>query len=70
MYGPALVQAFRTFKTIWDPTGRMNAGNIVDPYPITSDLRPGMAGQPGKRVVASCQLLDSLPNGIKRERSR
>jgi FAD/FMN-containing dehydrogenase/Fe-S oxidoreductase len=48
MYGPALVQAFRTFKTIWDPHGRMNPGKIVDPYPITSDLRLGPSYTPPK----------------------
>ncbi len=41
MYGPELVQAFREFKAIWDPTGRMNPGKVVDPYPITSNLRLG-----------------------------
>jgi Fe-S oxidoreductase len=41
MYGPELVQAFREFKAIWDPEGRMNPGKVVDPYPITSNLRLG-----------------------------
>jgi FAD/FMN-containing dehydrogenase/Fe-S oxidoreductase len=41
MYGPELVEAFREFKAIWDPDGRMNPGKIVDPYPITSNLRLG-----------------------------
>ncbi len=39
MYGAELVSAFREFKAIWDPQGRMNPGKIVDPYPITSNLR-------------------------------
>jgi FAD/FMN-containing dehydrogenase/Fe-S oxidoreductase len=46
MYGRELVQAFREFKAIWDPEGRMNPGKIVDPYPITSNLRLGPAYQP------------------------
>ncbi|MFL5515531.1 MAG: FAD-binding and (Fe-S)-binding domain-containing protein [Gemmatimonadales bacterium] len=41
MYGPELVQAFGEFKAIWDPTGRMNPGKVVDPAPITSHLRLG-----------------------------
>jgi FAD/FMN-containing dehydrogenase/Fe-S oxidoreductase len=41
MYGPALLQAFREFKAIWDPEGRMNPGKIVDPYRITENLRLG-----------------------------
>ena len=41
MYGAELVQAFREFKAIWDPGNKMNPGKVVDPYPITSNLRLG-----------------------------
>ena len=41
MYGPELLQAFREFKAIWDPQGRMNPGRVVDARPITADLRLG-----------------------------
>src|SRR4029079_4845374 len=41
MYGRELVDGFREFKAIWDPQGRMNPGKIVDPYPITANLRIG-----------------------------
>ncbi len=41
MFGNELVQAFREFKAIWDPEGRMNPGKVVDPYPATSNLRLG-----------------------------
>jgi FAD/FMN-containing dehydrogenase/Fe-S oxidoreductase len=41
LFGPELMQAFREFKAIWDPEGRMNPGKVVDPYPITSNLRLG-----------------------------
>ena len=41
MYGPEVVQAFREFKAVWDPQGKMNPGKVVDPYPITSNLRLG-----------------------------
>jgi FAD/FMN-containing dehydrogenase/Fe-S oxidoreductase len=39
MYGPKLMQAFREFKAIWDPDGRMNPGKVSDPYPLDSNLR-------------------------------
>ncbi len=39
MFGPELVQAFREFKTIWDPDWRMNPGKVVDPYPLDTHLR-------------------------------
>ena len=39
MYGPELVQAFREFKAIWDPEGKMNPGKVVDPYRIDENLR-------------------------------
>jgi FAD/FMN-containing dehydrogenase/Fe-S oxidoreductase len=41
MYGPELVRAFREFKAIWDPDGKMNPGKVVDPYPLDTNLRLG-----------------------------
>jgi len=41
MYGAELVDVFRSFKEIWDPDHRMNPGKVIDPYPITSNLRFG-----------------------------
>jgi FAD/FMN-containing dehydrogenase/Fe-S oxidoreductase len=46
MYGDELVQAFRNFKAIWDPAGRMNPHKVVDPYPIVSNLKLGSAYAP------------------------
>ena len=46
MYGSELVEAFREFKAIWDPDNRMNPGKVVDPYPITSNLRLGPEYKP------------------------
>ena len=46
MYGPELMEAFHQFKRIWDPRGRMNPGKVIDPYPITSNLRVGPQYQP------------------------
>lgn len=41
MYGERLMQAFREFKGIWDPDGRMNPGKVVDADPADSHLRLG-----------------------------
>jgi len=41
MFGPQLIEAFREFKSIWDPDWMMNPGKIVDPYHIDENLRLG-----------------------------
>lgn len=41
MFGSELMQAFREFKSAWDPEWRMNPGKVVDPYPLDSNLREG-----------------------------
>jgi FAD/FMN-containing dehydrogenase/Fe-S oxidoreductase len=46
MFGEELVQAFREFKSIWDPDWKMNPGKVVDPYRITENLRLGPAYAP------------------------
>ena len=46
MFGPELVEAFREFKSIWDPDWRMNPGKVVDPYPLDHNLRLGPELQP------------------------
>jgi FAD/FMN-containing dehydrogenase/Fe-S oxidoreductase len=46
MYGPELLEAFREFKTIWDPDNRMNPHKVVDPYPIASNLKLGAGYAP------------------------
>jgi FAD/FMN-containing dehydrogenase/Fe-S oxidoreductase len=46
MFGHELVEAFREFKTIWDPDGRMNPGKIVNPYRIDQNLRLGEQYRP------------------------
>ena len=48
MFGPELVQAFREFKAIWDPMGKMNPGKVIDPYPLDANLRTGPSYQPWK----------------------
>jgi FAD/FMN-containing dehydrogenase/Fe-S oxidoreductase len=39
MFGETIVEAFREFKAIWDPRGRMNPGKVVDPNARDSNLR-------------------------------
>jgi FAD/FMN-containing dehydrogenase/Fe-S oxidoreductase len=46
MFGEDLVEGFREFKSIWDPDWKMNPGKVVDPYPITSNLRLGTSYSP------------------------
>ena len=46
MFGEDLVEAFREFKAIWDPDGKMNPGKMVDPYTITQNLRLGVEYNP------------------------
>ena len=46
MYGEELVEAFREFKAIWDPTNRLNPGKAIEPFPIDSNLRLGLTYKP------------------------
>jgi FAD/FMN-containing dehydrogenase/Fe-S oxidoreductase len=41
MYGETLVNAFREFKSLWDPEWKMNPGKVVTPYHPTENLRLG-----------------------------
>jgi Fe-S oxidoreductase len=41
MFGPELVQAFRDFKSVWDPEWKMNPGKLIDPYKLDENLRLG-----------------------------
>jgi FAD/FMN-containing dehydrogenase/Fe-S oxidoreductase len=50
MYGPELMEAFREFKRVWDPLGRMNPGKLVaatgEVYRVDENLRAGPQYQP------------------------
>ena len=41
MFSRRMIEAFRAFKRIWDPAGKMNPGKIVDAYRIDENLRLG-----------------------------
>ena len=38
-FSPAMLDAFRAWKTAWDPGNVLNPGILVDPLPLTQDLR-------------------------------
>jgi len=46
MFGAELMDAFREFKRIWDPFGKMNPGKVIDPYRADENLRLGPDYQP------------------------
>ena len=46
MFGEELMQAFRTFKHIFDPTNRMNPGKLIDAHQPHEDLRLGADYKP------------------------
>jgi FAD/FMN-containing dehydrogenase/Fe-S oxidoreductase len=46
MFGPELMQAFREFKSIWDPDWKMNPGKVIDPNKFDENLRLGAAYAP------------------------
>lgn len=48
MFGPELIEAFREFKSIWDPEWKMNPGKVVDAYDVTENLRIGTDYRPAE----------------------
>jgi FAD/FMN-containing dehydrogenase/Fe-S oxidoreductase len=46
MFGEKLVEAFREFKSIWDPDWKMNPGKVVEPYRMDENLRLGAGYDP------------------------
>ena len=46
MFGEELIQAFREFKSIWDPDWKMNPGKVVEPYRMDQNLRLGANYKP------------------------
>ncbi|HKT13564.1 MAG TPA: FAD-linked oxidase C-terminal domain-containing protein [Terriglobia bacterium] len=51
MFGPELIEAFREFKRLWDPEGKMNPGKIVDPYRLDQNLRLGTSYNPSESTT-------------------
>jgi FAD/FMN-containing dehydrogenase/Fe-S oxidoreductase len=50
-YGPELIEAFREFKRIWDPHGKMNPGKVIDPFPPDTNLKLGPDYNPPRPSV-------------------
>jgi Fe-S oxidoreductase len=46
MFGLELIEAFREFKSIWDPQWKMNPGKMVNAYRVDANLRLGTAYSP------------------------
>src|SRR5438034_693887 len=46
MYGPEIMEAFREFKSVWDPEWRMNPGKVVRPHRMDENLRLGTDYRP------------------------
>lgn len=59
VFGPELIEAFGEFKRAFDPDGRMNPGNIVNPHPLDSHLRLG----PNYRPVQIATHFDFSADG-------
>lgn len=51
MYGEELMQAFREFKAIWDPLGKMNPGKLIDAYRVDENLSLGPDYKPWHPVT-------------------
>ena len=64
MFGSELIQAFREFKSAWDPEWRMNPGKVVDPYPLDTNLRVGPDYRP-KPVLTVFQFPEDHGNLIE-----
>lgn len=46
MFGPKLIQAFREFKSAWDPNWKMNPGKLVDANRLDENIRVGPEYRP------------------------
>jgi hypothetical protein len=48
MFGPELVEGFRSFKRLWDPDNKLNPGKVIDPYPPEAFLKLGADYNPAQ----------------------
>jgi len=46
MFDAEMIDAFREFKSIWDPEWKMNPGKLIDPYRVDENLRLGSSWNP------------------------
>jgi FAD/FMN-containing dehydrogenase/Fe-S oxidoreductase len=59
MFGPELMEAFRAFKRVWDPTNKMNPGKLIDAHEPHEDLRLGADYKPLKPKTHFALLEDN-----------
>src|ERR1051326_3564309 len=57
MFDSEMIEAFRAFKSIWDPQWKMNPGKLIDPYRVDENLRLGRNWNP-PRVETHFQYPD------------
>jgi Fe-S oxidoreductase len=62
MYGPELMAAFREFKRIWDPLGRMNPGKLVDALGDVNRLDGNLRQGPDYKPVTFATRMTFLSN--------
>ncbi|MGO8757384.1 MAG: FAD-binding and (Fe-S)-binding domain-containing protein [Terracidiphilus sp.] len=68
MFGPELIEAFREFKTLWDPDNRMNPGKLSDAvrvYDPIENLRhsPQAASESAERKSLETHFVFAADNG-------
>lgn len=73
LYGQELMEAFREFKRIWDPLGRMNPGKLIDargePYRADENLRLGPDYRPvtlATRLAFTSEIGDGFTRAVER----
>lgn len=65
MFGDEIMQAFKDFKAIWDPTNLFNPGKIVDAPSLIDDLRLGGDFEP-RRMRTHFNYEDSGRSSFER----
>jgi FAD/FMN-containing dehydrogenase/Fe-S oxidoreductase len=65
MFSAELMQAFREFKSAWDPRKRMNPGKLIDANPLDADLRLGPHYRP-VTLKTNFQFRSEVGNGFTR----
>jgi FAD/FMN-containing dehydrogenase/Fe-S oxidoreductase len=66
MFGPELVGAFGEFKSVWDPTNRMNPGKVVSARPLDADLRPATHLRDPRTVIGFAEDGGSMARALAR----
>lgn len=66
MYSPAVLNLFGQFKGLFDPEGIMNPGVVVDPPPVSTDLRRPQARPVAASGFALREDAGSFTNAVHR----